>query len=264
MDTDYKEEYLEFTDFLKENNYELKEISDSDKEICKRLSTIMIDSINPNSFSYNKRNQVFLQSIKNLGKYTKDYYKKNIKLIKKEKIDEFDNGYAEIAGNSKKQKIFITNKPFTDMDFIAYSHELGHIPALKDGTHGEYFEYSEVLSIFLEYLSCIPIYKENAKNIFLKNRLLIAKDEATNYLNMDNEVCYVDKYHYLYLESMKRDCIKYIYSLEYVLYLIELYDNDLNKIKNVIDSIIYDSSFKEKEIELGLIINNYNKLMKEI
>ena len=60
---------------------------------------------------------------------------------------------------------------------------MGHIPTLKRGCINDYYEYQEVLSIFLEYLSWAKLDKENAKKLFINQRLNVSSDESNNVLN---------------------------------------------------------------------------------
>jgi hypothetical protein len=264
MDTDFKEECFLFNALLRDSNYKLKEVSENDRNVCKIISNLKIVPVEALSFNYKNIKKIFLSSIYNLGKDTKEYYKTCLPHIKKIKVSAFDNGYAEIAGDSKKQSIYITKKPFKDVDFIAFSHELGHVPYLINGAKGDYFEYSEVLSIFLEYLACINLYEDKAKEFFLRIRMLIAKDEAKSYLYDYNESSNIDNYQYIHFANMKRNNIKYIYSLEYVLYLIEMFQTDKKELNKIIDSIICESStFKKYEKDLGFDISSCKRLIKE-
>lgn len=259
----YQEECNDFEDLFKCNNYCLKGVSNNDKEICKRLGNLNISSIENLHFKYNKIIPLFLGSIKDLGKDTKEYYDNKLMNIKINRSRVFDNGSAEVIGNSKIQTVYLTRKAFKTTDFIAFSHELGHLPSFEIGAKNEYFEYSEILSIFFEYLSWLKLNKENAKELFIKLRLSIAKEESNYYILEDNENVYLDKYHHDYLEYSKRNHIKYIYSLEYVLNMIDIYDSDKKTINYLIDSIINsNSTFKDEEEKLGINTVLFKKLIK--
>lgn len=259
----YKEESLMFDEFLKINNYSKKELSEKETNICNDLSKIIVIKPINIKFNYRNINKLFLESIKDLDNNTIDFYKKIIPNIKRHRSMHYKNGEAELVGNSKKQEVCITRKAFKDIDFIAYSHELGHVPSLKNGARLDYFEYSEILPIFFEYLSCLVLDKENADKLFLCNRLDISKEEAKEFKDINDINCFEDKYHYSYLDYLKRDRIKYIISLEYVLNLIEIYKNDKELIKSTIDSIVTGySSFKEIESDLDIEANDYKKIKK--
>lgn len=261
MEINYKEECLMFDEFIKYNNFSIKELSLNEKKICEDLSKIKVAKHKKMDFNYRKIKETFLESISDLGKDTKEYYKYQISRLKINRSNLCENGYAEIIGKSKKQVICMTNKKIKDIDFIAYSHELGHVPTLINGARLDYYEYSEILPMFLEYLSCLKIYKDDAKKEFIKIRLDTAKNEAFNYKKLDNEKCFDDKYYYMFIENSKRDNLKYIISLEYVLGLIELYDIDKYKIKEIIDLIVTGySSFKDCEVSLDIDTGKCKKL----
>ena len=262
MELDYKEECFMFDEFIKYNNFSVKELSSIEKEICSDLSKIKVRKHKNIDINYRKINELFLESIDSLGKDTIDYYKYQLSKLKINRSMIYENGYAEIVGNSRNQEVCVTKRKFKDIDFIAFSHELGHIPTLINGARLDYYEYSEVLPIFFEYLSCLNTYKNmNAKEEFLKMRLDIAKNEALRYEKLNNERCYLNKYHYLYLENLKRDNLKYILSLEYVLNLIDIYDLDKDKIKEIIDFVVVGfSTFKDCEKMLDIDTSKCKKL----
>ena len=192
MKNNYKNEYHAFDTFLKCNNYEIKDTSDNEIEICDSLSKKEIDSIPKIAFDYNNINNMFLKSIEVLGKDTKKELRSIIPKIKVVRKRQIENGSALAIGSRRKLSIHVTKNPYENIDFIAYSHELGHIPALILGGKGDYIEYSETLSIFFEYLSCLNLYNNDAKKIFLNARLQVAKSEAKNILEMDKDNSYLD------------------------------------------------------------------------
>ena len=265
MENKYEEKNKQFDILMKLYNFSDREEHENDRLLCEKLSKIKKYKINKIDFDYDNLKNMFFKSINDLGDDTKEYYKKHIPLIKTKKAIVLNNGYAEIISIDRKQSIYVTKKPFKNIDFIAFSHELGHVPTLRNSAKGDFFEYSEVLSIFFEYLSCISLYGDNAKEFFIQNRLNNSKDEALDYLKFYNDTNCLNNHHYLYFQNMKKDRIKYICSLEYALYLIDLYNEDKVKIPKVIDNVICGySSFKETEKELDININSYKKLTKEI
>ena len=258
-----QEELDDFDLFLRYYNQDLLELDERDYEICERLSSFNIDKYNGVTLNHCKLLQIFLKSIESLGDDTKEFYRniENVKIKRR----KFTSGYAEIVGNNKKQVIYLNNDKLKDIDFVAYSHEMGHIPTIKNGASFDYFEYSEVLSMFFEYLASIYIDKEHVTDLFLNSRLEISSIEALMFLEAndmkkdDNSI--TDK---LLLNEM-RECYKYIISFEYALNLVELYKNDRNLLKGIIDKIVNgESSFKEFENEYNLNIKEYKILKKHI
>ena len=263
MEIDYEEEHLLFEESLKINNFDLKEKNDNEIKICEYLSDFNIANINEEPCRFKKIRNLFIRSIDDLGYDTKKYYKLVLPDIKTSRTRRFNNGYAEVIGNSKKQRIYVTRKPFKNVDFVAFSHELGHIPVLRNGARGEFFDYSEVLPIFFEYLTCKELYKDDAEKEFLILRLQMIVDEAKEYLKKHNVDCYDNEYHYLYLQDMKKENMKYIYSLEYVLSLIDIFKEDPEKVKEIIDSIVCKyNTFRDYEDELSVDTNNCNRILK--
>ena len=171
MEIDYEEEHLLFEESLKINNFDLKEKNDNEIKICEYLSDFNIANINEEPCRFKKIRNLFIRSIDDLGYDTKKYYKLVLPDIKTSRTRRFNNGYAEVIGNS-----------FKNVDFVAFSHELGHIPVLRNGARGEFFDYSEVLPIFFEFLTCKELYKDDAEKEFLILRLQMIVDEAKEYL----------------------------------------------------------------------------------
>ena len=62
-------------------------------------------------------------------------------------------------------------------------HEAGHAKAIMQGCNNDYFEYGEVLPIFLEYLGCKAIESKDAYELFLMNRLNAVKKDALQFLS---------------------------------------------------------------------------------
>ena len=62
---------------------------------------------------------------------------------------------------------------------------------------------------------------------------------------------------------MKKENMKYIYSLEYVLSLIDIFKEDPEKVKEIIDSIVCKyNTFRDYEDELSVDTNNCNRILK--
>lgn len=253
----------DFDLFLKYYNQDILSYDERDFDICYRLSSLNFDKYEGTKLKYCRLKKMFYKAIESLGTNTKDFYLylPNLR-IKRRRLA---CGYAEIVGNNKKQDIYLNDERLKDKDFVAFCHEMGHIPTIKNGALFDYFEYSEVLSIFFEYLASIYIDKEHVPDLFLNNRLEISSMEALMFLEAndmkkdDNSI--TDK---LLLNEM-RECYKYIISFEYALNLVELYKNDRNLLNDNIDRIVNgESSFKEFENEYNLNIKKYKILKKHI
>ncbi len=253
MNINYKEECKDYELMLNLDNYQKKELNDSYDYICEYLLNINIPFIPSKNINYGNLQELFTKSIKKLSINTQLFYKDIIKEIQIIKTNMFENGYAQIIGNSKIQKIYITKKHLQEIDFACYSHELGHVPYLRNGARKDYYEYSEVLPIFLEYLSWLSINEDNAFNNFIKVRFQSIKLEAEEFLKASKQDYYENEYHHNYLDYLKRDYLKYILSFDYVLNLINVYKEDNDYVVKLIDSIVCGySTFKEEENILGI------------
>lgn len=263
MEFDYIEENKLFDIFLKSNNYSKKDLTKQDLSAFCDLSKIKVKQYKKIDINYNCINNLFLSSINELGDNTVGYYKDILKKIKIKRRSLCEPGFAEIVGNSKEQEINVTSKKFKDIDFIAFSHELGHVYSFRNGARLDYYEYSETLPIFFEYLASLNIYKEDGLDHFLRTRLKISKGEYTSFKELDSIKCFDDKNHFLYIENNKRDCLKYLISLEYALNLIDIYNTSKDEIKNIIENVIFGySSFKDLEDNLNIDTDKCKKLIK--
>lgn len=267
MTSDYKEEVLGFQRHLDLHNAILMPINEDEIGICKELSRMHIDKYRGEPFDLSKVRSIFLGNISILGSKTKDYYEKRLPKIKIVKTSYLKNGYAEIYGFPGTQQIYVTNRPFTSLDFVAVSHELGHVPTIDNPVKSgkEYFEYIEVLSMYFEYIACQTLDQKRAKEILLKIRLEALKSEAMLYLDaakkIKNNNSYADKMY----ECRKRDSYKYMKSLEFLLQLIEIAEKDQNKVNNLLDEIVLgNKSFREIEQELNINTNSCKKILSII
>ena len=250
-----------FDIFIKYYNQELLEFDEKDFEICRRFSSFVSDKYEGINLNLPKLYKMFSSSIEPLGDKTKRFYQESPKI----KRTSFENGYAEIIGNSKDQIIYLTRNRLKDIDFIAFSHEMGHIPILKKGGNYDYFEYSETLSIFFEYLASIYLDKDNVYSLFLKNRLDVGAEESLFFLEASENIKDDNSQDDYDLLINMRESYKYIISLEYALNLIELYNTDKKTFNNYLDEIVVGkSSFKELEKDLNLDIKSYKMLRKHI
>ena len=238
MSINYKEEILGFERALKSNKAILMPQEEDEVLVCKQLQRMHVDKFNRRPIDFDSVKSLFLGNISILGDKTKLYYGQRGPLIKIERTCELKPGYAEIVGFPKKEKIYVTNRQFTDEDFIAVSHEFGHVPTLENPAKDEYFEYFEVLPMYLEYLACLGIDKEKAMDLFLKIRLDSVKRESKFYLDhtrqIKNNNSNSDKMHTL----LRRDYYKYIKSLEFVLQLIERANGDQEKVNELLDQVV--------------------------
>lgn len=249
--------------FLKYYNQDLLEINERDIEICRRFSSCSFKKYSGVKIYLPNLKQMFLSSINSLGDETQKFYKNVPKVkIKRRRLE---SGYAEIVGNNKNQEIYLNNEHLKDCDFVAFSHEMGHIPTLIKGANYDYFEYSETLSIFFEYLAALYINKSNVESIFFSNRLEVGSLESLMFLEASEYLKYDDSISDKQLLLEMRECYKYVISLEYALNLIEIYDNNRILLNKIVDEIILGkTSFKEIENKLDLNIKSYKMLKKHI
>ena len=270
MNINYKEEVRGFERHLSLNKCVIMPKEDDEIGICKELSQIKSREYKGVTLDNGNIQKNFLSQISNLGIVTKAYYERKIPKTRIVRASSFRNGNAQIIGCHGKQLIYLTSKPFKDTDFIAYSHELGHVPSLENPTKNgnEYFEYLEVLPMYFEYLACKTINKELAYELFNQIRLGISKDEASIFLGANKEINHksnAPSNKDLFLETVKRESYKYIKSMEYALQLIERSNEDQYFVNQEIDKIVVgDKSFKDSRKSLDINTSGCKKILELI
>lgn len=248
MDDEYKEEIETYEFIIRYNNQKLIDFLGNEIIVCDNLSRIDVPQYYGKKINYDQINKLFFDSIKTLNKDTIDYFKEEVPKIKKERTNFFENGEAQLVGNSKKQEVHLTANDFKEIDLVAFSHEMGHIPTLKRGCLNDYYEYQEVLSIFLEYLSWVKIDKENAKKLFVNQRLNVSSEESNNVLNFYFDLEPEGEYREKLCEYRIRDAYKYILSFEYALKLVDLYEKDREYLTKLINDYLFNfKPFNELE-----------------
>ena len=266
MDTiNFKYEVVCFEDALRENKSVLMKKEDMSIDSMRRLQKLKSKKYKGKKIDDGKLNVNFLKCIDVLGGDTKEFYRTYSSFTPLCRDDSFSNGEAIIIGNKFHQQIIMSSKDLTEIDFMAYTHELGHLPQMRKPLKDEYFEYIETFPMFLEYLASLKIGGKKDGDLFLKVRLNICKEMAKAYLryskDMKDDGSYKDKF----LFYQKREIIKYMKSLDYALQLIDRINDDPKTTKKELDKyVLSDKSMRDISETLDINTNGCKKLMKTI
>ena len=156
----------------------------------------------------------------------------------------------------------------SSMLYAAHTHELIHLPQFTRKRHFEYLEYSEVLSMYFEYLMYEKINPGKGKKIFINNRvkqLGYNKDdfESDLYCAKNNKELELDRSKFSLLLA---DHLSYYEGLEYVLSLIDYSkENSKKKMSDLIYRVLFDeSSMKEEAEKLRIDTSKHSKILKFI
>lgn len=248
----------------------IKEVENLCKKICLYNGKIIYDRKIKISNVFN----AFLEIVKFLGnKELYEYYK--------EKVFEipitFDKGMRK--GNACIEYYFIEDGIFVNsvhmsnhikrcMDLSSYVHEMGHVAYFdnKPRDKSDYFEYSEVLSILLEYFAFVFLLDKKGEDIFFKERLSMEKNAAKaaiksiNNLNRIN----VSEEKKKYLISDIADSNKYFVSSDFVFQCVDLLKEDRTEFLKLFSStLLGDNTVKEFGENLGIKSDNCKRLIKE-
>ena len=272
MAVNHSEEVIRFNNHLYIDNEILCDNIDDSKEVCERLSKLYISPYVGELVKINRSKKLFLNSVSNLGESTKDFYKRRVSKVKISKAsffpngEQIDNGEAMLLATKSKPTILISkSRQTTSRDLIAIFHEFGHLPTLLNGSNKDYYEYEEVLPIYFEYLACKQINSEKAKELLLQIRLEVSSYLAQNYMWFNRLSCNDDHSKIVDINNKKRECFKYIKSLEYVLQLIDVEDEDKSIVNDSIDRIVRnETSFRELESSLGIDTYGSKKILSRI
>lgn len=259
----YKDEIDFFKWQVKEDQEVFMPRKEDEFTICKQLVRMRFNKIEHLYIDSKNFKKMFLRSIDLLGAKTKEYYKDATSKLEIDRTPKLVNGDSIIVGNSKDQTAYITNRKSREDDFIAFSHEMGHYKVIVDSSHGDYFEYGEVLPMFLEYLSCKTINEKNAYEMFLRNRLQAVKSDAQEYFKLRNTLKGNNsaKDEYIRLEMKNR--MRYFISVDYVLQLIERFKKDRSEVSRAIDEYLIDhNTFKNLESRLDIDTTGCKTLLR--
>ena len=203
-----------------------------------------------------------------MGRDTFSFYEREVPGVKIKKVDRFPNGGIILPGGAAIFRcnntgvIYTHKKDHTTKDIVAMFHEFGHLPLIVNGANGDYFEYQEALPIYMESLGCGVIDGEHAKETFEKINLAVATSQARDfmyYVEHDNDQNRAAK---RLNEINRRTCFSYIKSFEYVLQLLERYQEDHRAVDKAIDKVINkEASFKSIERLLDIDTKGCKKIL---
>ena len=265
MSINYKEEVNGFERHLANHNAVIMPTEDNQYEICKIISQIKSPKYKMTSFDFSKIEPLFLSQIKILGKETKDFYQEKISKVRVKREGFLRNGDAQIYGFKGKQIIYATNKTYKDIDFIAYSHELGHIPSFETSKsdNKDYYEYLETLPMYFEYLACRTLDTGNAKKILLDTRLNLLKKEAQGYFSQKKQIKNNNSYADQFFRNGMIESYKYLKSFDFTLQLIDKADSDQQAVNNELDMYVTgEKTMREVAKSLSINTAGCTKLLK--
>jgi DNA-binding CsgD family transcriptional regulator len=261
----FKYEVVCFEEFLRDNKSVLMDSEDMSIDSMKKLQGLKSFKYKGKKIDEDKLTINFLKCIDVLGKETVKFYKSNASNIPICRDNSFDNGEAVIIGNGFHQQIIMTSEDLTEEDFMAYTHELGHLPQMRKPFKDEYFEYIETFPMFLEYLASLSLGGKKNGDLFLKVRLEICKEMAKAYLRYCKDIKDDGSYKDKFLFYQKREILKYMKSLDYALQLIDRFSEDPKMTKRELDRYVsYEKSMRDIGRSLDINTKNCKKLMKSI
>lgn len=268
---DYQKKLFMFNSQIAYANKTFCEDTTDYEEVCEALANTEKKQIESKSASIRKVKNIFLRSIENLGEDTISFYKgelPNVRIKKKKYFPgrvEISNGSAGIFDLNGKYILFTHKKDHNEQDIAAIYHEFGHIPVIRDGAHGDYYEFDEVLPIYFEYIAYKNLHSENPMELFLQDRINISIDQARLLLRYAKDFCYCDSDKSKYISCQMRSSFKYIKSFEYALQLIEREQEDQLMTYYAIDKVINgESSFRDLEGFLDIDTYGCKKILQRL
>lgn len=207
--------------------------------------------------------RLFISNIHFFGKNIARYYRSLMSNVTIVRDKDFENGAAQIELYKGKITLTLTQNHLTLEDFIAYSHELGHLPSFVNPVEHEYYDYSETLPIFMEYLACGMIDTENKMDLFLRNRLDSTRSDAIDFLYYYGKLRDDYSYREKFLIIQLRETMMYNRSFDFALQLINRLKNNSDEIRyQLIQNIFSEKSFKEIAEDLGIKTDGCKNLLK--
>ena len=192
--------------------------------------------------------------------------------ILKDKDKTIEDCYSVIHPEKDNDFKYLISMPDQEKDtamlYASYAHELIHFPQLLRRKNYEFMEYSEVLSMFFEYLMYEKMSNGKGKEIFINNRIVQLNDnrndlETDLYYAKNNDILGLPRETYSIILA---DYLSYYDGLEFVLNLIDYDDvNDKKKISDLLSRVLFDkSSMKNESENLEIETSGYSKILKLI
>lgn len=249
-----------------------------DKEFLKKISDLTKREI-PDSykFIFNPVHEQFIDSLYNLLKNFDDqevsdffnYVFRHSRIRHSNRLNINESKAVTTIDQDGKYKFDIEVSNITSVDILAAEiiHELTHFSSFIYSNKEDALEYSEVLSMFFEFLMYEELLKEKGKDTFISNRMSMLQD---NFKEMQENIHYAINPSYLeinpevYTNVLASD-LTYIESFEYVLGLIERREKDKTAVNNSVKDILTGKSTCVDEREkLDIDTSSYKKLKKMI
>ena len=266
MNNFYSDKINEFNKRLTANNLELLPYDEEEHEICKKIGNLKVRPFLGELLTNFYFHDSFMDAIGGFNSKTRRYFNNIVNKISvtAHPYVQSGNAYSK-AYNGKVGSIFLTAEPLREMDFIAFSHEMGHLPYLIDNSKEDYYEYIEAFPMFLEYLACKYLNEDDLK---AKERYLQIIMERVNFsanfiVNKDKEITGEDEAKDTYLYCEEREYYKYITSAEFAMQLIERMDKNRFVVNREIDKYVnHDKSMKDIAKKLDIDVKGCKTLVK--
>ncbi len=241
-----------FEERLKEQNFMLKATSGNEKEVCQELEQLRTRGFVGSPFKEKNIKKRFIHSLRKLNPDLIEFYvANNFRIVRDNTIQ---NGIVKLGGDKDIQELAITSRPLQEVDFTSIAYRLGEIPGIVNNYKDEYYDYQKAFPIFLEYLACKELDKENGKDIFMDIRLDKSKSMASFYLSYDELA-----------SNNQREVFRYISSLEFVLELLDRIKEDREVVNDELSKYVLESkSLREVGESLGIDTSGCKRLLKEI
>lgn len=173
--------------------------------------------------------------------------------------------YKDLKNDRLEYKISIPKSDFpSNLLYTAMMHELSHFNMIY-AKQGDFYEYSEVLSMFFEYLMHEAINEGKGYDDFINCRMEMFKNmnqdgkEDINYA-LNPSLLKLEKSIYAYPLATS---VSYIEGLEYVLNLLDRRAEDRSLVDEVINRVLLgEMNFKDVSCILDIDSSKYDKVNK--
>ena len=217
---------------------------------------------------------IFIEVIKDLGdKRLLDYYLEKVSEIPMERtrLLSKNNSCLEhyfLEDYIKFSAILVPKGLFRYSDVASYAHEMGHVADMenKNREKKDYYEYSEVLSILLEYFTFLKLMGNRGDNIFYRERLVCernASKAAISSINrLKSEFGSSDEHKYYTYDIA--DSNKYLRSSDFAFQFIDLLGEDRAELCRLLTSTLMgERTVAELGESLDINTDGCKRLVKE-
>lgn len=219
--------------------------------------------------------EYFLKVIESLGnKELLEYFKERVDFLRILRDPDFTQGNASLNMFFLDDEIYADSVILPDtyythhLDVASFAHELGHLASYENKPKelSDFYEYSEVLPILLEYFTFTNLQGDRGVESFYRGRLNYEKKAAVGGMRAIDALSMADKgtaQEKYFLYDVANSC-KYLTSSDFAFQAVDLLQCDREEVVNQMTSVLLGKkSASQMKDALGIDTSGCKRLVKE-